>query len=149
MVGPWMTFHSGTDRVVGGIAQEIVERLMRMGASPGHIHDSSDYVPTITPFDPELHKWSLMAMCEEAGVRLVVVGEGPRGGEKKERLQVGVTTKVKLGSKVEAIALALKRRGALTERHELVGPANVSISIGLRPRKPAKAAGAAAAQGSP
>ena len=27
MVGPWMTFHSGEDRIVGGIAQEIVERL--------------------------------------------------------------------------------------------------------------------------
>ncbi len=52
MVGPWMTFHSGEDRIVGGIAQEIVERLMRRGASPGHLHDSSDYVPTITPFDP-------------------------------------------------------------------------------------------------
>ena len=37
MVGPWMTFHSGADRIVGGIAQEIVERLMRKGASPGHI----------------------------------------------------------------------------------------------------------------
>ena len=28
MVGPWMTFHSGDDRIVGGIAQEIVERLI-------------------------------------------------------------------------------------------------------------------------
>ena len=37
MVGPWMTFHSGEDRIVGGIAQEIVERLVRAGASPGHI----------------------------------------------------------------------------------------------------------------
>src|SRR5665213_2219880 len=31
MVGPWMTFHSGTDRIVGGIAQEIVERLIALG----------------------------------------------------------------------------------------------------------------------
>src|ERR1700751_1231609 len=54
MVGPWMTFHSGKERIVGGIAQEIVERLMRRGGSPGHIADSSDYVSTITPFDPEI-----------------------------------------------------------------------------------------------
>ncbi len=54
MVGPWMTFHSGDDRIVGGIAQEMVERLVARGGSPGHLHDASDYVPTITPFDPEI-----------------------------------------------------------------------------------------------
>src|SRR5580698_6481689 len=62
MVGPWMTFHSGRERIVGGIAQEMVERLVRAGASPGHIADSSDYVPTITPFDPEIHKALLFEM---------------------------------------------------------------------------------------
>lgn len=72
MVGPWMTFHSGQKRIVGGIAQEIVERLQRMGGSPGHVHDSSDYVPTITPFDPEIHKALLFEMMQEAGVHLLV-----------------------------------------------------------------------------
>ena len=72
MVGPWMTFHSGGDRIVGGIAEEIVERLVRMGASPGHIHDSSDYVATITPFDPEVHKALLFEMMEEARVDLLL-----------------------------------------------------------------------------
>jgi 2-polyprenyl-6-methoxyphenol hydroxylase-like FAD-dependent oxidoreductase len=72
MVGPWMTFHSGKERIVGGIAQEIVERLMRRGASPGHLRDSSDYVPTITPFDPEAHKALLFEMMREAGVELLL-----------------------------------------------------------------------------
>ena len=72
MVGPWMTFHSGKQRIVGGIAQEIVERLVRMGGSPGHVHDSSDYVPTITPFDPEMHKALLFEMMQEAGVNLLL-----------------------------------------------------------------------------
>ncbi len=72
MVGPWMTFHSGEKRIVGGIAQEIVDRLMRMGGSPGHLHDSSDYVPTITPFDPEIHKALLFEMMQEAGVHLLL-----------------------------------------------------------------------------
>jgi FAD dependent oxidoreductase len=72
MVGPWMTFHSGTERIVGGIAQEIVERLVRLGASPGHIADSSDYVPTITPFDPEIHKALLFEMMREAKVDLLL-----------------------------------------------------------------------------
>src|SRR5271154_3402735 len=72
MVGPWMTFHSGAERIVGGIAQEIVERLMAMGGSPGHVHDASDYVATITPFDPEIHKALLFEMMREAGVHLLV-----------------------------------------------------------------------------
>lgn len=72
MVGPWMTFHSGERRIVGGIAQEMVERLVALGASPGHIADASDYVPTITPFDPEAHKALLFAMMREAGVELLL-----------------------------------------------------------------------------
>jgi len=72
MVGPWMTFHSGEERIVGGIAQEIVERLIAMGGSPGHLHDASDYVPTITPFDPELHKALLFDLMRESGVHLLL-----------------------------------------------------------------------------
>jgi glycine/D-amino acid oxidase-like deaminating enzyme len=72
MVGPWMTFHSAQERIVGGIAQEMVERLMLKGASPGHIADSSDYVATITPFDPEVHKALLFEMMREAGVSLLL-----------------------------------------------------------------------------
>jgi hypothetical protein len=74
MVGPWMTFHSGSERIVGGIAQEIVERLVAMGGSPGHIADASDYVATITPFDPELHKALLFELMAESGVRLLLHG---------------------------------------------------------------------------
>src|SRR5580700_6719415 len=72
MVGPWMTFHAGDDRIVGGIAEEIVERLAAKGGSPGHIRDASDYVATITPFDPEIHKALLFEMMEEAGVDLLL-----------------------------------------------------------------------------
>ncbi len=72
MVGPWMTFHSGGDRIVGGIAQEIVERLVAMGGSPGHLTDSSDYVATVTPFDPEVHKALLFDLMREAGVELLL-----------------------------------------------------------------------------
>ncbi|HET6275143.1 MAG TPA: FAD-dependent oxidoreductase [Candidatus Cybelea sp.] len=72
MVGPWMTFHSAKERIVGGLAEEMVERLIGKGASPGHVHDSSDYVPTITPFDPEVHKALLLEMMREAGVALLL-----------------------------------------------------------------------------
>ncbi|MGA2395932.1 MAG: FAD-dependent oxidoreductase, partial [Candidatus Lustribacter sp.] len=72
MVGPWMTFHSGADRIVGGIAQEIVERLIALGGSPGHIPDASGYVPTITPFDPEIHKALLFDLMRESNVHLLL-----------------------------------------------------------------------------
>ena len=72
MVGPWMTFHSGSERIVGGIAEEIVERLIALGGSPGHIPDSSDYVPTITPFDPEIHKALLFDLMRESEVGLLL-----------------------------------------------------------------------------
>ena len=72
MVGPGMTFHSGDDRIVGGIAQEIVERLVALGGSPGHLHDASDYVATITPFDPEIHKALLFDLMRESGVKLLL-----------------------------------------------------------------------------
>lgn len=72
MVGPWMTYHSGNERIVGGIAQEIVERLVALGGSQGHIGDASDYVPTITPFDPEIHKALLFDLMRESGVHLLL-----------------------------------------------------------------------------
>lgn len=72
MVGPWMTFHSGDTQIVGGIAQEIVDRLVMRGASPGHVRDASDYVPTITPFDPEMHKALLFEMMRESNVALLL-----------------------------------------------------------------------------
>ena len=74
MVGPWMTFHSGAERIVGGIAQEIVERLIALGGSPGHIADASDYVASITPFDPEVHKALLFDLMRESGVDLLLHG---------------------------------------------------------------------------
>ena len=44
----------------------------RSGGSPGHIPDSSDYVPTITPFDPEIHKALLFDLMRESGVQLLL-----------------------------------------------------------------------------
>lgn len=91
MVGPWMTFHSGSKRIVGGIAQEIVERLQRKGGSPGHVHDSSDYVSTITPFDPEIHKAVLFEMMQEAGVRVLLHAYFLRALCDSERIVRGAT----------------------------------------------------------
>jgi hypothetical protein len=67
LVGPMMTFHSPERQVIGGMAQEVVDRLMAMDASTGHIPDTSDYCATITPFDAEALKLVCQRMVLEAG----------------------------------------------------------------------------------
>lgn len=71
MVGPMMTFHSDKEQVIKGLAQEVVDHLMELGASPGHIFDTSGYVPTVTPFDTESLKLVLQRMAVQSGVTLL------------------------------------------------------------------------------
>ncbi|RKN65495.1 FAD-dependent oxidoreductase [Paenibacillus ginsengarvi] len=73
LVYPWMTFHTMSGKqVIRGIAQEIIDRLMRMSASPGHVRDTVGFVHTITPYHPEMYKIVALDMLKEAGVRLLV-----------------------------------------------------------------------------
>ncbi len=65
-VGPMMSFHCGKKQVIGGIAQEIVDELVRRGGAIGHIEDTTGYVPTVTPFEPEVLKCVLDDMLMEA-----------------------------------------------------------------------------------
>jgi hypothetical protein len=122
MVGPWMTFHSGADRIVGGIAQEIVERLVSLGGSPGHIADSSDYVSTITPFDPEIHKALLFELMRESGVELLLHAyflnalRDPHGGVSGARFAtVGGPREVRAKLTVDATADAFVAASAGVE----------------------------------
>ncbi len=73
MVYPWMTFHSAAgDHVIKGIAQEIVDRLSVLGASPGHLRDTVGFTYTLTPYNPEVYKVLVCDMLEEAGVTLLL-----------------------------------------------------------------------------
>jgi hypothetical protein len=66
-VGPMMSFHNNLgEQVVEGLPQELVDRLVARGASPGHIEDSTTYVATVTPFDSEYLKIELEKMLAEA-----------------------------------------------------------------------------------
>jgi hypothetical protein len=65
--------------VVRGIPDEIVQRLVAEGGSPGHIRGMQwgpgappgiEY--TVTPYDHELIKYVLITLCEEAGVRMLL-----------------------------------------------------------------------------
>lgn len=73
LVYPWFTFHDMTgQQVIGGLAQEIVDRLMSMGASPGHLRDTVGFVWSITPFDKEAYKSLALDLIQEAGVDLLL-----------------------------------------------------------------------------
>lgn len=69
---PMMTFHNKAGRqLIGGLAQELVERLVARGASPGHIPDSITYNSYLVPFDAEAMKVVLDEMVTEAGVTVL------------------------------------------------------------------------------
>ena len=71
-VGPMMTFHNRAGRqLVFGSANEMVERLVAKGASPGHILDGTGYCSTVTPFDAEMLKVVLEDMVFEAGAEIL------------------------------------------------------------------------------
>ncbi|MFY0686446.1 MAG: FAD-dependent oxidoreductase [Cyclobacteriaceae bacterium] len=71
-VGPMMTFHNRAGRqLVFGTANEMVDRLVEKGASPGHILDGTGYCSTVTPFDAEMLKVVLEDMVIEAGVEIL------------------------------------------------------------------------------
>jgi hypothetical protein len=75
---PFLGFFNGRgEQVVSGIPQEVVDRLVAMNASPGHVRGGTwatgetpmVYEFSLTPYDPEVLKYVLLKMAEEAGVR--------------------------------------------------------------------------------
>ncbi len=71
-VGPMMSFHNNIgEQVVQGLPQELIDRLIDRGASPGHIEDSTTYCTTVTPFDSEYLKIELENMLLEAGADIL------------------------------------------------------------------------------
>lgn len=67
--------HPGAERykVVGGIAQELVDRVTQRGGGMGHIRmeRGGDFVSMLTPVEPETFKTVAAEMCLEAGVHLL------------------------------------------------------------------------------
>ena len=74
LVGPMMIFHSAADQVVKGLAQEAVDRLVAMRASPGHILDTTGYVATVTPFHAEALRLVCQRMVLESGAEILFHG---------------------------------------------------------------------------
>ncbi|MBO9595176.1 MAG: FAD-dependent oxidoreductase [Niabella sp.] len=73
MVNPMFTFHDVKGKqVIRGIAGELVNRLVALKSSQGHITDLTFDNASMTPFDPEGMKYLLFQMALEAGVELLL-----------------------------------------------------------------------------
>ena len=59
-------------RIVAGLPQELVDRLVAAGASPGHVRDDTGYTVSRVPVNHELFKSVVTAMCHESGVDLLM-----------------------------------------------------------------------------
>lgn len=61
-------------RAVAGIAQELVDRVQRMGGGMGHVRmeRGGDFVSMLTPVEPEVFKLAAVQTCLEAGVKLLL-----------------------------------------------------------------------------
>ncbi|MBI5631327.1 MAG: FAD-dependent oxidoreductase [Elusimicrobia bacterium] len=71
LVLPLMTFHAAPDeQVVKGIGEEIVQEVMRLGGSPGHLPDPLGCAATFTPADPEWVKFAILKLVHESKVQL-------------------------------------------------------------------------------
>jgi hypothetical protein len=68
--------HPGAERmrVVGGIAQELVDRVQQLGGGVGHVlmERGGDFVSMLTPVEPEAFKLAAARMCQEAGATLLL-----------------------------------------------------------------------------
>lgn len=66
-VGPMMTFHAGEKLAIQGFTNQLIERLVKLGKSPGHIFDTVGFTYSVTPFDAEAMKHELELMVAENG----------------------------------------------------------------------------------
>ena len=72
LVGPLMTFHNTGVKVIGGIADEIISRLIEVNGSLGHLRDPLDFCDTITPVDVEALKDLYFKMICENEIDLLL-----------------------------------------------------------------------------
>jgi ribulose 1,5-bisphosphate synthetase/thiazole synthase len=70
-VGPMMTFHADKILLIRGIADEVIQRMVKKGKSAGHIFDTTGYTYTVTPFDAEGLKTELEEMAVEENVDIL------------------------------------------------------------------------------
>lgn len=122
LVTPMMTFSAGGRLVIAGVAQELVERLIEMDGSPGHVPDPVGFVDTVTPVDPEAMKAAAEEMVLESGAEVLY-----------HCLATGVTNESAVGTNETAVdaeerrapELAVRTRVASVEISSKGGPLSV------------------------
>lgn len=72
LVSPLQTFHSHSGRVIGGVAQELIERLIARNGSPGHIPDPVGFAASVTPVDPDILKCALAEWADEDNIKVLL-----------------------------------------------------------------------------
>lgn len=72
LVGPLMTFHNQGKQVIGGIASDIVDRLIKSHASLGHVKDPFAFCSTITPYEVESLKALYFDLISEYNIELLL-----------------------------------------------------------------------------
>ena len=67
------SYHDGVgNQIIGGIPQEIIDRLVELGGSPGHMPDTTGYSWSVTPVDHEMLLYVLEELLHEAGVEVLM-----------------------------------------------------------------------------
>ncbi|MBM4436754.1 MAG: FAD-dependent oxidoreductase [Actinobacteria bacterium] len=67
-----LTFHAASgEQHIWGLPQELVERAVAIGGSPGHLDVHGGHVPTITYIEPECFKVLANRMVQESGAQLL------------------------------------------------------------------------------
>jgi len=95
----WTAFPGVEKRqVVKGIAQEIIDRLLKTGGTTGHgiVTGKIDYDSVCTAIDTELYKLAALEMLAEAGVN-VFTNTLVAGAERKGTSITGVITQSRMG----------------------------------------------------
>lgn len=72
LVGPLMTFHNQNQKVISGMADEIISRLEKVQGTLGHINDPLGFCSTITPIDVEALKNVYFEMISESNIDLLL-----------------------------------------------------------------------------
>lgn len=65
-------FDANGEQIVGGLANELVDRLVAEGASPGHVRDDTGYTTRRLPIEHELYKSVVCSWVADEGVDLLV-----------------------------------------------------------------------------
>jgi hypothetical protein len=95
----WKAFPGVEKRqVVKGIAQDIIDRLMKVGGTTGHSEMTQryDYDSVCTAIDTELYKLVTLEMLNEAGVT-VLTNTLVAGAVKKKSVIEGIITQSRMG----------------------------------------------------